>query len=230
MAVDCGELFLWEKHWLRLVSSATKLDINISNLHAATTYEIVRKAVTDFGSAAGRVRISFMDGTASERWGGDSINTAISVLVGRRGEIPADLRLTVSRHVVNSTSPLTGVKSCNYLEPLMSYQEANKRGFNEAIRLNERGEITSGCMANVFWLKGGRLYTPSLKTGCLRGTTREYLLENLECEEVEAPIDELHGVEAIFMTSAGLGVVRAAQFEDTRLPSVNHPITRLLPF
>ncbi len=230
MAVDRGELFLWEKHWLRLVSNAAKLDIDISNLHVAITYKTVRKAVTEFGPAAGRGRISLMDGTASERWGGDSINTAMSVLVGAPGEIPADLRLTVSRHVVNSTSPLAGVKSCNYLEPLMSYQEANKRGFDEAIRLNERGEIASACMANVFWLNGDRLCTPSLKTGCLAGTTREFILENLPCQEVEVGIEALQHADAVFLTSAGIGVVQVAEFEGRNLQRTDHKITTILPF
>lgn len=223
-------LFLWEKHWRRLTSNAASLDIDLSTFSEESVRNAVHDRINDERTIHGRVRISFTDESTSPIWSSDIIGrTALYVVVGDR-RLTEPLHLTISPHLVNSTSPLAGIKSCNYLEPLMSLQEATRRGFNEAIRLNERGEITSACMANVFWLSGGRLYTPSLKTGCLPGTTREYLLENLECEEVERPIDELHGVEAIFLTSAGLGVVQAAVFENTSLRAVDHPMTRLLPF
>jgi len=111
----------------------------------------------------------------------------------------------------------------------MAREEGKRRGFDEAIRLNERGEIASACMANVFWLKEERLYTPSLKTGCLAGTTREFVLEDLECIEVEAGVETLDQVDAIFLTSAGLGVAQAANFEGKELRRVNRPIIAAMP-
>jgi branched-subunit amino acid aminotransferase/4-amino-4-deoxychorismate lyase len=110
-----------------------------------------------------------------------------------------------------------GIKSCNYLEHLMSLDEAKRRGFHEAIRLNERGEVVSACMANLFWTKDGKLFTPSLRTGCLAGTTREYILENIECKEVEVGIDEINRADSIFLTSAGLGIARVREFDGKRL-------------
>ena len=113
---------------------------------------------------------------------------------------------------------------------MLGYEEATKRGFHEAIRLNERGEIASACMANVFWKKGGKLYTPSLKTGCLPGTTREFILENIECEEVEAGIEALENADRIFLTSAGIGVVRVAEFDGRNLEISDHALSKLLPY
>jgi branched-subunit amino acid aminotransferase/4-amino-4-deoxychorismate lyase len=142
--------------------------------------------------------------------------------------VPADFRLTISPHHVNSASPLAGVKSCNYLEKQVALDEAKARGFDEAVQLNERGQIASVCMANIFWLKEERLYTPSLKTGCLAGTTREFVMENVECEETEDGPDSLAEAEAIFLTSAGLGIAAAAEFDGRLLPPSDHEIMRLL--
>lgn len=126
-------------------------------------------------------------------------------------------------------SPLFGVKSCNYLENLLGIEEARGRGFYEAIRINHRGEIVGGCMSNIFWLKQGRLFTPHLDTGCLPGTTREYIIENLECEEIRQPIDTLSSVESIFMTSAGLGIVRVNDLDGRTFDEIDHPINKLWP-
>ena len=103
-------------------------------------------------------------------------------------------------------------------------------GVHEAVRLNERGEIVSGAMSNIFWLSGGELYTPSLRTGCLPGTVREMILENLECREAEAGIEALETAEAIFLTSSGIGIRPVAEFAGRRLPVSSHPVLELWPF
>jgi branched-subunit amino acid aminotransferase/4-amino-4-deoxychorismate lyase len=112
---------------------------------------------------------------------------------------------------------------------LLAHEQAKVRGFDEAIRLNERGEVTSGCVSNVFWVKEGRLFTPALSTGCLAGTTREYVLENLECSEVEAGVAEIERADAIFLTSAGIGVVAVGEFHGRKPPETKHPILELIP-
>ena len=85
-------------------------------------------------------------------------------------------------------------------------------------------------MANLFWTKDGKLFTPSLRTGCLAGTTREYILENIECKEVEVGIDEINRADSIFLTSAGLGIARVGEFDGKRLDADRHEIEKLSPF
>jgi 4-amino-4-deoxychorismate lyase len=149
-------------------------------------------------------------------------------MTGEFRPIPDHFHITLSPHLINSTSPLAGLKSCNYLEHMMAFDETKSRGFDEAVRLNERGEVTSACMANVFWLKDGSMFTPSLTTGCLAGTTREFVLENVPCEEVDGGIDIVRDADAMFLTSAGMGVINVAEFEGRGFDRVEHPILRLI--
>ncbi len=230
VAVRLGEPLLWEKHWRRLTLNAEQLAIDITYHDEYSTREAVLKAIRQAGPSTGRVRISFLDNSASKLWSGEAVGGAtLSIITGPPRDVPVRPRLSVSPYRVNSTSPLAGVKSCNYLEPLMSLDEARSRGFDEAMRLNERGEAASACMANVFWLKGDTLFTPSLRTGCLPGTTREHILENLECEEVESVLSDLQNADEIFLTSAGLGVVQAAYFDGRQLGRRHHKILEIIP-
>ena len=231
VAVIDGALFLWEKHWRRLSAHAAKLDIDISHYDKADVFNELTQIIKSKNPKYGRARITFSDESESEIWSrGGEKKTGLSIITAEPRPISSEFSLTVSPHRINTTSPLAGIKSCNYLEHLLSRKEARSRGFDEAIRLNERGEVASACIANIFWLKEGKPYTPSLKTGCLAGTTREYVLENLECEEVETGIEDLSGAEAIFLSSAGLGVVRVAAFDGKRLGDDQCEIQKLSPF
>lgn len=232
IAIKNGLPFLWERHWARLRSNAAAVGIELEGYRSEDVLAELQRQVERAGLDAGKARITFSDARASDLWPGSepAAPTRMSIVVAERREMPRDLRLGISPFPVNSRSPLGGIKSCNYLEPVLSLEDAKKRGFHEAVRLNERGIVTGACMANVFWAKGGRLFTPALSTGCLPGTTREFVLENLECEEVEAEIGELDTADSIFLTSAGLGAVEAAAFEGRPLFCSDNAVLKVLPF
>ena len=231
IAICGGKPWVWEKHWRRLTDNAARLGIDLSEHTEKKTRSALMDAISETGIANGRARITFSDESQSPIWS-QSVEkkTDLSIIVAERRPVPAKFKLTISPHRVNTTSPLVGIKSCNYLEHLLAFEEASKRGFHEAVRVNERGEIASACMANVFWTKGGRLFTPSLKTGCLAGTTREYILENLDCEEVETGVEDLGSADRIFLTSAGIGAVAVAEFEGRPLDTSENPLASSLPF
>ncbi len=116
---------------------------------------------------------------------------------------------------------LAGVKSVNYLEQVLAWEEARGRGFDEGVRLNERGEVVSAAMANIFWVIDGTLHTPALSTGALEGTTRACVLElaaGMSVPVVEGVYElaQLADAEEIFLTSAGLGVAPVTTFDFRR--------------
>lgn len=231
IAISDGRPCLLEKHWIRLQKNAAVVSIDISGLRKDCLLDEIEKSVERNKLINGRVRITILDESSSQLWSHEKYGeTRFSVITGELRPVHACFSLTISPFPANSRSPLAGIKSCNYLEPIMSLDEAKGRWFHEAVRVNERGFVTSACMANVFWVKGGRLFTPSLTTGCLAGTTREFVLENLDCREVEVGIEALNDAEAIFLTSAGIGVVQVAKFEERQLDRVDHPILHLLPY
>jgi branched-chain amino acid aminotransferase len=230
IAIRDGKPFLWEKHWRRLTKDIESIGLSHSPLSEIAVLDQLNKSTEMAGICDGRARITVFDETPSSIWQQNvEQKTNFGIITGDLRPMPEAFRVTGSSYNINSRSPLAGIKSCNYLENIMAIEEAKGHGFDEAIRLNESGEITSACMANVFWLKDDVLYTPSLKTGCLPGTTREYVLENLDCREVEARIEDVNKAEAIFLTSAGLGIVEVAEFGSRKMARSGHPIMELWP-
>ena len=230
VAIRGGEPMLWEKHFARILRDMSVIGLDPAGIGEKELLARLAGELEAGGIVDGRVRITISDETASPIWSGESAEQiSVQIIAAGTRPFPEDLSITVSPYPVNSRSPLAGVKSCNYLENLLAIGEAKKRGFHEAIRLNERGEITSACMANIFWLAGDMICTPSLKTGCLAGTTREYVLENIDCSEVEAGIEELETAASIFLTSAGLGIVEVSGFGSRKMERPGHAILSLWP-
>lgn len=222
-----GETFLWEKHWQRLNDNASKLGIDISGISENDVLEMIAsEQISD-----GRIRVTISDNSESKIWQTKPAEhpPSVSILSGEFRPVSENFNVTISQYRVNSTSPLAGIKSCNYLENMLAFNEARSRGFDEAIRLNERSEITSGCMSNIFWLSDGKLFTPVLSTGCLAGTTRGFVLDNLECDEVVADIEVLTSADALFLTSAGLGIKPVKILDKKAFDKTEDPILDLLP-
>lgn len=213
LAVSRGKPFLWDLHEKRLRENAAQIKLDLSEI----SFELVHNDLLELIKAnqleTGRARLTLFDSRSSAFWQTDSTRT-IDVLITtaeRREKTKNNFKLTISPFRVNSASPLVGVKSCNYLENILALEAANANGFDEAVRINERAEIVSATMANIFWIKDNQILTPALSTGALGGTTRERLLSlikenNLAIVETKSLLEDLQNADEIFLTSAGLGV------------------------
>ena len=229
IAIYGSEPFLWQKHWRRLRKDAARVGLELkedfgAKLSAALADLIRVNKLTD-----ARSRITLFDGSSSDLWNFETGEQTVSLIqTAKRHKIEKETALTVSPFAANSQSILAGVKSCNYLENVLALKEASARGYFEAARLNERRHISSACMGNLFWMKEDNLFTPSLKTGCLPGTTRELILDHYDVHEVEAPLTALDEASAIFLSSAGRGIVQIAEYQDRKLALNSHELTRLI--
>jgi para-aminobenzoate synthetase/4-amino-4-deoxychorismate lyase len=92
------------------------------------------------------------------------------------------------------------------------HKTTNRAGFDrrrrrhgnagEVILVNERGEITEACTANVAVLLNGAWLTPPLDSGCLAGIYRGVLLEEGRIEEGVVPRSDLERADAIALLNS----------------------------
>lgn len=232
LAIYNSKPFLWEKHWKRLNDNSQTLNIDLSEFTERKVHESLNQIIEKNDIKDARCRLTFFDESSSNIWQISSKNkTSLLIQTADLRENKEEISVYVSPYPVNSHSPLAGIKSCNYLENILALQEAKHYGSDEAIRYNEDNDVVSFCMANIFWLEydDERLYTPSLETGCLAGTTRELILENFEILEVKRNINTLfRDAEAIFMTSSGAGIVQVADFDGSKLNTEPHKLTKFI--
>lgn len=179
----------------------------LDKLIAANSVEQGRARLTLLKSAAGSWRVE--PGRETE------------FLIFTSSEAPrarADLALTLSPCRVLSTALLAGVKQTAMLENLFALEEARSRDFNEAVLLNERGEIVSATAANIFWVQGDEVFTPSLAAGCVSGITRHFIHEittrwKLHLVEGSFPVQRLLDAREVFLTSTSREVSIVSSFD-----------------
>ena len=85
--------------------------------------------------------------------------------------------VTCATRRTNPSALNPAVKSLNYLNNIMARIEANLAGADEALMLNDEGNVAECTADNVFVIKHGQIFTPPITAGALRGITRAVVFE-----------------------------------------------------
>src|SRR5262245_14708325 len=119
----------------------------------------------------------------------------------------------VRRNPVEAVSP--DIKSGNYLNNILGVAEAIERGADDCLMLNPAGLLTEASNSNVIFVIDGKLVTPSVESGVLRGITKAAIAkfgEEIGCpmREQKLPSAQLSKATECFVTSATREVMPVA--------------------
>lgn len=213
-----GRAFAFDYHWDRLVRHAEKSRVAVP-LQLEQARQAVGELVAANGVEQGRARITILKGETGFWRGASSAQAELLIFTSSDAyKAQAELALTISPYRAHSSGPLAGVKRTAMVEHLMAFEEAKSRSFDEAVMLNERGETVSATAANIFWVQGDEVFTPSLATGCVAGITRRLVLEiaarfNLHVVEGSFPTQRIFEAREAFLTSTAREVAIVSSFD-----------------
>ena len=228
-----GIPFAFERHWKRLQRDAERTHCPFPFEEEAVQLrlgEVLRENQVREGCA--RV---YMIYNHDSLWHSDEALPQVDLLICSAG-LPAyrELsRLTVREQGRHAASPLAGVKVTSWLNNVWNLHEAHHVGFDEVVLLNERGEVAECTAANIFCVRGGRVSTPPLTSGCLAGITREVLLEigkgaGIPVEEKIIFPDDLHDAEEVFISSTNRNLLPVAAINDRKIAKAPGPVIEKL--
>src|SRR4030088_1182522 len=123
--------------------------------------------------------------------------------------------LTVVTCATRRTNPASlnpAVKSLNYLNNVMARIEANLAGADEALMLNDAGNVAECTADNVFIIKRGQIFTPPITAGALRGITRSVAFEiaaelGIKISEVDITRHDVFIADECFLTGTAAEVI-----------------------
>ena len=126
--------------------------------------------------------------------------------------------ISVPTRRINASALPPAVKSLNYLNNILAKIEAKKVGFQEALMLNDKGEIAECTGDNVFVLSKGVLFTPPLDAGSLRGITRAAVMDialdlGVPCREQALTRYDLWTAEECFLTGTAAEVIPCVEVD-----------------
>jgi len=232
-----GRVFRLDNHLTRLTRSAEMLGLPIGTLD-------LKKAIMDTIQANqlsdARIRVTISIGEGETVPDPSTCNKpTVLILAGHYQPYPEEVyqkgfRVVVSSIHRNSGSPLSRLKSANYLDSLLARKEARTAGVNEALCLNEKGFLAEASMSNIFLVTNGILRTPGQESGILPGITRETILElalplGINTLECDIRLDELSHAEEAFLTNSLIEVMPLTEIEGKPVGSgTPGPLTRKL--
>jgi branched-chain amino acid aminotransferase len=131
------------------------------------------------------------------------------LLVATVAELPADLEalrargLRLAAVTVRLDARLAGLKTTSYATNVAARIEAERRGADDALLVDEDGTVLESAMANVWWADADGLITPAPELGILPGVTRDALLGLAgDVEQGAYPLARLLDAEEAFTSSA----------------------------
>jgi branched-subunit amino acid aminotransferase/4-amino-4-deoxychorismate lyase len=215
-----GKAFEFDRHWDRIEQHAEKARVAVP-IEKEAARRALDELIAGNSTRQGRARLTILKGEAGSWRGVSARESEVLILTSSESpRIKRELAMTISPYRLLSTSQLAGVKQTAMLENLFALEEARARGFADAVMLNERGEVVAATAANLFWVQGDEIFTPSLATGCVAGVTRRLVQEiaarwQLHLVEGSFSVQRLHDAREVFVTSSAQEILIASSFDKT---------------
>jgi 4-amino-4-deoxychorismate lyase len=157
-----------------------------------------------------------------------AIKSQVLVIVKEYVQPKQFVKLKVNSFRRISESPLLKIKSMNYLENVLARREALDSGFDEALFVNEKGEVTECSASNLFWFKDDTLFAPSEGCGLLAGTTRDLVFAlmpnyNIKLLEGKFLLKDIKQADFVFITNSLIGCILVSEIEGN-FYKTEHPL------
>lgn len=223
LACEDGVLLEAERHLARLESGCEALGIQPPSEVATVERLVAILSRLGVSGAVDRVvRVQVCAGASGRGW--RRPEDARSHVIVEAWEPPArrPLRVCVADDRTRLPVPaIPGIKTCSGLAHVLAAREAGARGADDLVR-HVDAVLTEASAANVFWLSGARLRTPSADLPLYPGLTRETVMRvahesDLVVQEGSWAPSELRGADAAFLTNAVRGIAPIRRLDDRLL-------------
>lgn len=181
---------------------ALKIDYDISNLESEILKTIKENNIQN-GFA--RVQITRGQGSCGYLPTNDTSPTLIIEAVEMGGITLSDVKLCISSYTKPSIKSLpVNYKIMQGVNSTLAKIEAVEKGFFDGLLLNDTAQVCECSSSNIFWVRKGGVFTPSLEAGVLDGVTRRIVIESLKNDVIEGffGLEDLRRADEVFITNS----------------------------
>lgn len=205
MLYDRGVIYFWERHLRRLRAGLSLLWFPKLKIRFRP---IVRELIRLNGPGKARVRLMI--------WReGKTFHSAATVTPHRAypsARIHKGFNIYIPRIRLKPFEHPADLKAVSYQPYAQVYQRARVAGYDDALLLNRQTYIAETSRANIFFVKGKDLLTPACSCGCLKGITRQIILDlaraqGYRCRPVRLNPREISAMDEVFLTNSLIGIM-----------------------
>ncbi|MCW5980198.1 MAG: aminotransferase class IV [Bryobacteraceae bacterium] len=201
-----GVLFAFERHFERMRRDAELMRIPFPSRQSEIEEPLLRLVEAN-NARESTLRVLVVRNRGG-MWEGPANTRDFDLIAFTTGvkQWGAGVRLGLVQNARFAASRFAGTKILSWSFNLVWLEEAQANGLDEAILLNERGEVSECTSANVFISQGNRIWTPPLSSGCLPGITRQLLLSDISVPGISIGertlrLEDLEAADEVFITS-----------------------------
>jgi branched-chain amino acid aminotransferase len=218
MLMKSGGVRLGDFHWERMLSGMRLLHLDIPSFFTAEELERQIYAVVTANEFTGSCRVR-MTVWREEVGIGYVIQTG-PLPAGAAAWNTDGLVIDIFAGGRKACDAYATLKSNNYLLYVLAGLHAKEQRLDDCLVLNSHERLADSTIANLFYIKDHRFYTPPLSEGCVAGVMRRYLLEALPqagyaVQEQPVSPEELAGADEVFLTNALRGIRWVRAFRGT---------------
>lgn len=196
----------WEDHYERILKSSAAIRLNIDRLPGYMNLHVLLKEVIQRNEIKNIARLKIQIWrTSTGLYGPD--NDDISYLISAHEFIKPLVVLKEHVKVIHTPrltfTEYSSYKTCNSLPYVLASKERDRLGLDDVVILDQKDRVAELSAMNIFWYQRGKLFTPSLNTGCVAGVMRKRILDYCEANKIKtvpalATIDTLEGSDFVF--------------------------------
>ena len=128
------------------------------------------------------------------------------------------------RKFSDMSTPTQAKMGGNYLNSILATQDAKQRGFEEAILLDQSGNVSEAPGENIFLVKNNRLVTPSLSSSALDGITRKSIITLAKDMKLKVNVrkvskKELKTADEIFLSGTAAEITPIIKIDKKKIGS-----------
>jgi branched-chain amino acid aminotransferase len=228
-----GLPFAFERHWARLEKDSARTLCPLPFGPESVREQVIKLARVN-GCREGAARIySIYNRVGAWRSAEEFPEADLLVCTVDLPGYREPARLALRPHGRHAASPLAGVKVTSWLGNVWCLQEAQKEGYDEALLLNEVGEVAECTAANAFCVREGKVLTPPLSSGCLEGVTRSVLLEmglaeGVSVEERTLMPEDFFEADEVFISSTNRNLLAVGEISGHEMARAPGPVVQKL--
>jgi len=126
------------------------------------------------------------------------------------------------RKFSNLSTPIQAKMGGNYLNSVLATQDAKQKGFDEAILLDQSGNVSEAPGENIFLVKNNKLITPTLSASALDGITQKSIITlakdmNLEVKVRKVSKKELKFADEIFLSGTAAEITPIIKLDKKKI-------------